>query len=91
MEEHLEPVVVRERIKRVIANVTRIPVEKIGDRADFRDDLGLDSLSMLEIGVDVDQEFALGVEDLEDRLAELATVEDVTRFVLGLIERRATS
>jgi acyl carrier protein len=60
--------IIRERVKKIIFNVTRIPIERIGDDAAFREDLELDSLSLLEIGVDLDYEFQLGLEDLEQRL-----------------------
>ncbi|HEV8632414.1 MAG TPA: phosphopantetheine-binding protein [Thermoanaerobaculia bacterium] len=72
---------VRDRVKKIIFNVTRIPVERIGDSATFREDLELDSLSLLEIGVDLDYEFKLGLEDLEQRLGDLPTVGHVVAFV----------
>ena len=72
---------VRDRVKKIIFNVTRIPIERIGDSASFRKDLELDSLSLLEIGVDLDYEFKLGLEDLEQRLGDLPTVGHVVAFV----------
>ena len=81
--------VVRDRVKRIIFNVTRIPVERIGDRSTFREDLELDSLSLLEIGVDLDYEFQLGLEDLEQRLGDLPTVEHVVGFVQQRLQDRA--
>ena len=80
---------VRERVKRIIFNVTRIPIERIGDRASFRDELELDSLSLLEIGVDLDYEFQLGLEDLEQRLGDLPTVDHVVEFVRQRLQERA--
>lgn len=79
---------IRDRVKRIIFNVTRIPVERIGDRATFREDLELDSLSLLEIGVDLDYEFQLGLEDLEQRLGDLPTVELVVGFVRQRLEEK---
>ena len=84
-----EDLVIRDRVKRIIFNVTRIPVDRIGDRAAFRDDLELDSLSLLEIGVDLDYEFQLGLEDLEQRLGDLPTVEHVVGFVRQRLQERA--
>jgi acyl carrier protein len=72
---------IRSRVKKIIFNVTRIPVERIADDSSFREDLGLDSLSMLEVGVDLDYEFKLALEDLEQRLGGLPTVNDVVLFV----------
>ena len=71
---------VRAKIKEIIANVTNIDPEDIGDEASFVEDLQLDSLSLLEIGVDVDYEFKLGVP--EERLQELRTVKDSVDLVM---------
>ncbi|MEO1082886.1 MAG: acyl carrier protein [Acidobacteriota bacterium] len=71
---------IREKIKEIIANVTNLDPSEIGDKAHFIDDLQLDSLSLMEIGVDVDYEFKLGVP--EERLQELRTVEDSVQLVL---------
>lgn len=72
---------IRAKIKELIANVADLDVEDIADDADLRQDLDLDSLSLLEIGVDVDYAFQLGIEDLEDRLAALATLDQVVELV----------
>ena len=71
---------IRSKIKEIIANVTNIDPAEIADNAAFIDDLSLDSLSLLEIGVDVDYEFKLGVP--EERLQELRTVQDSVDLVL---------
>lgn len=78
---------IRAKIKEVISNVTNIDPEEIADDASFIDDLQLDSLSLLEIGVDVDYEFQLGVP--EERLQELRTVQDAVNLVLEQINAKA--
>ncbi len=75
---HVEEV--RTKIKEIIANVTNIDPAEIADNASFVEDLQLDSLSLLEIGVDVDYEFKLGVP--EERLQELRTVQDSVDLVI---------
>ena len=71
---------IRGKIKEIIANITNIDPGEIPDKASFVEDLQLDSLSLLEIGVDVDYEFKLGVP--EERLQELRTVQDSVDLVL---------
>ena len=83
--------VVRDRVKRIIFNVTRIPVERIGDRSTFREDLELDSLSLLEIGVDLDYEFKLGLDNLEQHLGALPTVRHVVAFVRERLDERVNA
>ena len=75
---------IRTQIKDIIANVADIDAAEISDNADLRKDLDLDSLSLLEIGVDVDYAFQLGIEDLEDRLAALETLGQVVELVEAL-------
>ncbi|MCB1054927.1 MAG: acyl carrier protein [Acidobacteria bacterium] len=77
----MDVIEVRTKIKEIISNITSIPVDQIEDGASFRDDLDLDSLSLLEIGVDVDYAFKLGVP--EERLQQLATVQDTVDLVLS--------
>lgn len=79
---------IRAQIKDIISNVTSIPVERIGDDASFATDLELDSLAMLEIGVDVDYAFRLGIEDLDERLGELRTLEHVVDLVATMLTER---
>ncbi|HKI87101.1 MAG TPA: phosphopantetheine-binding protein [Thermoanaerobaculia bacterium] len=69
------------RIREVVAKITSIPIDRIGEDVDFRDDLGIDSLSMLEIGVDVDFEFGLHVEDLDQLLPKIRTLADAVAVV----------
>lgn len=72
---------VREKIKQIIANVAGLDPKRIGDDASLRDDLRLDSLSLLEIGVDVDYAFKLGLPD--ESYKEVATLQQMVNLVVG--------
>jgi acyl carrier protein len=61
MSRHAEEI--RTRIKQIIANVAGLNAGKINDDANLREDLKLDSLSLLEIGVDIDLAFKLDLPD----------------------------
>ena len=76
----MDVVEIRAKIKEIISNVANIDPAEIADDASFVEDLQLDSLSLLEIGVDLDYEFKLGVP--EERLQELRTVQDSVNLVL---------
>ena len=71
---------IRAKVKEIIANVTNIDPQDIADDASFEDDLQLDSLSLLEIGVDVDYEYKLGLP--EEELGQLRTVADAVDLVM---------
>ena len=85
----MERTAAKDRIKRAIARSTNLKVDQIGDDASFRQDLMLDSLSLLEIGVDVDYEFRLGLPD--DRYHALDSVEQTADLVLGELAARAVA
>lgn len=68
-----------ERIKEIIADVANLDPQEIGDEANFIEDLELDSLSLLEIGVDIDYQFKLGVSD--EQLKELRSVREAIELV----------
>jgi acyl carrier protein len=71
---------IRGRIKQAIAKVSQIDPETIGDRSSFREDLGLDSLSILEALVEVQCRFK--IPDIPDAdFARIRTVEQAVAFV----------
>jgi len=71
---------IRTKIKEIIADVGDLEISEIADDASFVEDLDLDSLSNLEIGVDVNDAFKLGFP--EGQLQKLKTVEDAVQIVL---------
>jgi acyl carrier protein len=77
------------KIKEIIANVANLDPSGIADEANLRSDLNLDSLSLLEIGVDVDYAFQLGIQDLENRLATMQTLPEVVGLVEQLLAEKA--
>lgn len=74
---HLDEI--RHRIKKVISKITNIPVHEIGDSAAYQEDLALDSLSALEVIIDVEYEFQFKVPETE--VPDVRTVEDTVRLV----------
>jgi len=70
---------IRNKIKAAIAKISDIEAADIADRASFKDDLGLDSLVLLEISVEIEMQFGLEVN--EEDLKQLQTVQDAVEFV----------
>lgn len=71
---------VRRVVKQMIAKVTDLDPATIPDNASFREDLEIDSLAMIEIGVHVDFEYKLKLT--EDEMGSLATIDDTVELVL---------
>lgn len=77
----MNPEEITEKIKGFIANAANIDAATIADNAAYKDDLGLDSLTMLEISVDLDSEFDLEIP--EEELANIQTIQDS----VGLVQK----
>ncbi len=70
---------IRAQIKEAIKRVAGIEVEAIADTASYETDLGLDSLSILEIAVEIENQFKFHASDEE--LSSVRTVEDAVNLV----------
>ncbi|HEV3058231.1 MAG TPA: acyl carrier protein [Vicinamibacterales bacterium] len=70
---------IRDTIRESVNRITGIAPEEIQDSSDFRKDLDLDSLSALEVMVDV--EYAFKIKVSEERLQSVATVKDAIQVV----------
>lgn len=77
---------IRTRIKTSICNVTGIDVSEIQDNSSYVDDLGLDSLSILEIVVDVEAQF--DIDAPEEELKAIRTIDDTVGLVQQYILSR---
>lgn len=75
---------IRAMIKKSIANITNINLEEITDSASYKDDLHLDSLTILEIAVDAEYQFQVTIPD--EALSEIHTVDDTVRIVQQHLE-----
>jgi len=67
------------RVRDEIARITGVPATTIGDHASFQQDLGLDSLSLLELVVHLEYGFKINVPEHDQ--AALRTVADTARYV----------
>ena len=77
------------KVKGIIADVADLEVSEIADDAHFIDTLQLDSLALLEIGVDIDYEFRLGVS--EERLSQLRSIPETVALVEEILNRQAVA
>ena len=70
---------IRAAVKHSVASIANLDVQEIGDDASYKEDLQLDSLSILEISVDCEMQW--GINLTEDDLASISTVADTVRIV----------
>lgn len=68
-----------EKVKEVIVNAANIDEDKIKLSASLENDLGLDSLDAVELGMALEEEFGITID--EEKLASFKTVEDIVNFI----------
>jgi len=82
----LELADIKSRIRERITRITNIPSDKISDTASYREDLGVDSLSLLELTVDLEYAFKIRVP--EERLAEIQNLQATAELVREYLSSR---
>ncbi|MDH6365866.1 MULTISPECIES: acyl carrier protein [Breznakia] len=68
-----------EDVKRVLVEAINVDADDVKPEANLKDDLGIDSLSAVELALELETEFDVRIEDEE--LAKLETVQDIIDIV----------
>ncbi|MHC1749088.1 MAG: acyl carrier protein [Cellulosilyticaceae bacterium] len=68
-----------EKLKEIIAEKLGLEVSEVTENANFRDDLGADSLDLFEIVMGLEDEFGVAIsnEDVET----IKTVSDAVKYI----------
>ena len=70
---------VADRVKKIVVEHLGVEEDKVAENASFIDDLGADSLDIVELVMAFEEEF--GVEIPDDAAEKIATVGDATKFI----------
>ena len=70
---------VEEKVKSLIAQQLNIPVEKVVDNAKLIEDLGADSLDIVEMLMTLEEEFGINIPDEET--ANMKTVQEIVKVI----------
>ncbi|MDL2276183.1 MULTISPECIES: acyl carrier protein [unclassified Breznakia] len=68
-----------EDIKKVLVEAINVDENDVKPEANLKDDLGIDSLSAVELALELETEFDVRIED--DELAKLETVQDIIDII----------
>ena len=68
-----------DKIKAIIAEILELEEDTINNDASIIDDLGADSIAVMEIVMELEEEF--GVEVPTDDILELKTLNDIVSYV----------
>ncbi len=70
---------VEDKVKKIIAETLSVEMEEIVPEASFVDDLGADSLDLVELIMSMEEEFDIEISDEEAE--NLVTVKDAMDYV----------
>jgi acyl carrier protein len=68
-----------DRVKKIVVEHLGVEAEKVTDDASFIDDLGADSLDIVELVMAFEEEFSVEIPD--DAAEKIATVNDAIAFI----------
>jgi acyl carrier protein len=70
---------VEDKLKKVIADKLSVDLEEVVDDASFVDDLGADSLDLVELIMSMEEEFDVEIPD--DDAEKMVTVKDAIEYL----------
>lgn len=68
-----------ETVRDILSKQLRIEKSEINEETSIREDLGVDSLDVVEMLMSIEEEFGVVVPD--DEIANLKTIGDVAKYV----------
>ena len=68
-----------DRVKKIVVEHLGVEPEKVTEEASFTDDLGADSLDIVELVMAFEEEF--GVEIPDDAAEKISTVKDAIAYI----------
>ena len=72
-----------ETVRELLAHQLEIDPAQIGPQTDILEDLGADSLDIVELVMAIEEEFDIGVTD--ERAANVRTVEQLVEMLEGIL------
>ncbi len=69
-----------ERVQKIVVEHLGVEADKVTQDASFIDDLGADSLDIVELVMAFEEEFGVEIPD-DDAAEKIATVGDATRYI----------
>lgn len=68
-----------EKVKEIIANQLSIDVKKLTEKTNIAEELGADSLDVVEILMALEEEFEVSIPD--EAIPNIKTIDDIVKFI----------
>jgi len=70
---------IEDKVRKIVAEKLSVDLEEVVPQASFIDDLGADSLDLVELIMSMEEEFDMEISD--EQAEKLVTVQDVINFI----------
>lgn len=70
---------INEKVTEIIANQLSVPVEKVKGDTNIAEELGADSLDLVEILMSLEDEFGISIPD--EAIPNIKTINDIVNFI----------
>jgi len=77
---------IERKVKEMLARLTGFYPEEIGLDKKIVEDLGIDSLKVIEIATEIEKTYKVKVKDMD--IMELGTVREAVEFIQGLLVKK---
>ena len=74
-----------ETVQRIVSQQFSVDAERITESTDFQDELGADSLDVVELAASVEDEFGIG-EIAEEDILKIHTVGDLVDYLRRVLD-----
>jgi len=78
---------IRAEVKKLIADITEREPEEVSDKAMFAEELGIDSLTGMEVMLAIDKKFKTDLP--EEEFAKVKNVDDIVEMVQRFLPKSA--
>lgn len=68
-----------EKVKEIVANQLSVDVSKISEKTNISEELGADSLDLVEILMSLEDEFKISIPD--EAIPQIKSIKDVSDFI----------
>ncbi|MFN3684897.1 MAG: acyl carrier protein [Fimbriimonadaceae bacterium] len=68
-----------DRVRKVVVNALNVKEEEVVESASFQEDLGADSLDVVELAMALEEEFGIDIPD--DDVNSIKTVGDAVKYI----------
>lgn len=68
-----------EKVKEIIANQLSVKVDALKDETNIAEELGADSLDVVEILMSLEDEFGVSIPD--EAIPQIKTIKDIVEFI----------